>query len=81
MGWAGTKNGELIELAGANGFEVLVTVDTNLRIPTDAPLSVLVLCATTNRLEALLPLMPNVLRRLPELRTGHIDVIGSEPAT
>jgi len=30
MGWAG-KNGELLALMGADGFDVLLTVDQNIR--------------------------------------------------
>src|SRR5207253_9298653 len=31
MGWAGKKNGELLALMAGAGFEVLLTVDQNLR--------------------------------------------------
>jgi len=31
LGWAAFKNGELLRSAEAEGFEVLVTTDTNLR--------------------------------------------------
>ena len=31
MGWAGKKNGELLSLMAGAGFEVLLTVDQNLR--------------------------------------------------
>jgi hypothetical protein len=31
LDWATLKNGELLRLAEENGFEVLVTTDTNLR--------------------------------------------------
>ena len=31
MGWAGKKNGELIQAMIGQGFEILVTVDRNLR--------------------------------------------------
>lgn len=31
LGWATLKNGELLRFAEENGFEVLVTTDTNLR--------------------------------------------------
>lgn len=79
MGWAGTKNGELLRLAAANGFEALVTVDVGLRVPTDAPLSVLVLRAGSNRLEALMPLMPSVLRQLSALLPGRTEIIASRP--
>jgi predicted nuclease of predicted toxin-antitoxin system len=30
MGWAGVKNGELLSLAEANGFQVFLTADRNL---------------------------------------------------
>jgi len=30
MGWAGLKNGELLRIAEADGFEVLLTGDKNL---------------------------------------------------
>ena len=31
LGWAGKKNGELLALAQASGFDILVTTDQNLR--------------------------------------------------
>jgi len=31
MGWAGKKNGELLQSLAGQGFEVLLTVDQNLR--------------------------------------------------
>jgi len=31
MGWSGEKNGELLKLCEAEGFDVLVTGDQNLR--------------------------------------------------
>ena len=45
LGWAGTKNGELVRMAADNGFEALVTVDVGLPVAADVPLSVLVLRA------------------------------------
>ena len=35
LGWATLKNGELLHSAEAEGFEVLVTTDTNLRYQQD----------------------------------------------
>jgi hypothetical protein len=81
LGWAGTKNGELVRMAAANGFEALVTVDVGLRVSPDAPLSVLVLRAGSNRLQALLPLMPSVLQQLTALPPGRTEIItASHPA-
>jgi len=31
LGWSALKNGELLQLAEASGFEVLVTTDSNLK--------------------------------------------------
>jgi len=35
LGWGSLKNGELLQLAEDNGFEVLVTTDQNLRYQQD----------------------------------------------
>jgi hypothetical protein len=43
LGWAGTKNGELVRMAAHKGFEALVTVDVGLHVAADASLSVLVI--------------------------------------
>jgi len=75
LGWAGTTNGELLRLAAANGFEVLVTVDVGLPVPPATPVRVAVLRAGSNRLEALLPLMPGLLARLPGLPAGRSEII------
>src|SRR5947209_16425819 len=67
MGWSGKKNGELLQLLAAQGFEVLLTVDQNLRHQQNlqaAGVAVIVLVAATNRLVDLLPLMPSTLASL-----------------
>ena len=81
LGWAGTKNGELLRLAAANGFEALVTVDVGLRVPAESALRVLVLRAESHRLEALRPLMSTVLERLPSLPPGRTEIVASRPGT
>lgn len=77
LGWAGTKNGELLRLATANGFGAFVTVDVGLHVAPDAVLRVLVLRAGSNRLEALLPLMPSVLEQLVTLPPGRTEIIAA----
>jgi hypothetical protein len=84
LGWAGTKNGRLLRLAADQGFEALVTVDVGLHVAPDTSLSVLVLSvlvlrAGSNRLEALLPLMPSVLQQLAVLPPGRTEIIASRP--
>ena len=58
---AGLKNGRLLEAAEKAGFDVLVTADQN--IPDQQNLSgrkiaAVILCAPTNRLRDLTPLVP-----------------------
>lgn len=79
LGWAGTKNGELLRLAADHGFEAFVTVDVGLYVPPDARLSVLVLRAGSNRLQALVPLMPRVLEQLAALPPGRTEIIAARP--
>mgnify|MGYP003581502724 CR=1 FL=1 len=50
LGWATLKNGELLRSAEAEGFEVLVTTDTNLRYQqnlTSRTIAVVVLTTTS----------------------------------
>ena len=60
MGWAGTKNGELMKVA-RDLFDVSVTADQNLQYQQNlsyADIGVIVLVALNNRIETLAPLMP-----------------------
>ncbi|MFW5921123.1 MAG: DUF5615 family PIN-like protein [Polyangiales bacterium] len=66
QGWAGKANGELLGLAAA-AFDVFVTADQNLEHQQDlgrCDIVVVVLAARTNRAADLVPLMPEVARRL-----------------
>lgn len=72
---AGLKNGRLLEAAEAAGFDVLVTVDRS--IPDQQNLegrsiSVLILCAPTNRLHDLEPLLPSANLALASIGAGRI---------
>jgi len=73
MGWAGKKNGELLTLMTADGFEALVTVDQNIRYQQNlvaAGVAVVILVAATNRLADLLPLVPSALVALAAIKPG-----------
>ena len=68
-GWSGRQNGELLQLA-AEGFDLFVTADQNLQYQRNLrnlPLSVAVLAGGDNRYETLLPLVEQLLARLPQL--------------
>jgi len=69
VGWTGTRNGELLKLAAGN-FDVFLTADQNLEHQQNLdalPIVVVVLMAPTNRIEALQPLIPALLRALAAL--------------
>ena len=77
-GWAGTKNGELLELAAAE-FDVFVTVDTGLAHQQNlgsSSLTLVLLRARNNRLASLLPLIPAVRQQLAVAPRGEILRIG-----
>lgn len=64
MGWTGSSNGDLLRLASAHGFDVMVTVDQGIEYEQNlAHLSVpvIVMVASKNRLQELRPLVPKVV--------------------
>jgi hypothetical protein len=72
---AGLKNGRLLHAAEAAGFEVLITVDQN--IPDQQNLagrtiSIRILCAPTNRLRALEPLVLPATSALASIQPGQV---------
>ena len=79
MGWSGTRNGPLLQLAAAD-FDVFLTADQNVEHQQKLrtlPIAVVVLVAATNRIESLLPLVPALLRILPTLKAGHLVRVGA----
>jgi len=80
MGWAGKKNGELLQLMTGQGFEVFLTVDQNLRYQQNlqaAAVALVVLVAASNRLADLVPLMPSVQAALGAVSPGQVVEITS----
>jgi predicted nuclease of predicted toxin-antitoxin system len=72
---AGLKNGRLLDAAEAAGFDVLITVDQS--IPDQQNLSgrrisILILCAMTNRLRELAPIAPSACRALALIAPGQV---------
>jgi hypothetical protein len=76
-GWDGLKNGALLG-AAAPEYDALLTADQNLSHQQHLPrfkIRVVVLAGVTNRLEDLVPLVPEVLRRLDSLREGEFAIV------
>jgi hypothetical protein len=79
MGWSGVKNGALLRLM-AGRFDVFITIDQNLRYQQNlqnAPVGVILLSAPSNRLDDLLPLIPQVREALFSLKAGVVIRISS----
>ncbi|MCC7474932.1 MAG: DUF5615 family PIN-like protein [Pirellulales bacterium] len=68
-GWSGKRNGELLSLA-ENDFNCFITMDQGIAYQqnlTAYELTIIVLCAGSNRLIDLLPLIPLVIESLKTL--------------
>ena len=73
--WAGLKNGALLTQAEAAGFSVFLTGDQNLEYQQTLSkwrLGVVVLCASSNALEDLLPLVPAALIAIEAIQPGQV---------
>jgi Domain of unknown function (DUF5615) len=76
-GWAGVKNGELLQLA-ARHFDLLLTIDRNLEYQQNfagLALGIIVILAPSNDVALLRPLMPAVLAAIPETKPGMVTHI------
>jgi hypothetical protein len=77
MGWAGVKNGELLQLA-ARHFDLLLTVDRNLEYQQNfaaLALAVIVVHAPSNDVAVLRPLIPAVLVAISKIKPGMVTHI------
>ncbi len=64
MGWVGTQNGILLQLASEHQFNALVTVDQGFEYQQNVnalPIPVVIMIAQTNRLQDLQPLVSDVV--------------------
>lgn len=74
MGWASIVNGDLIKLAEAH-FDVFITVDKGMVYQQNFKSTVLgfiLLRALSNRLEDLLPFVPDILVHVATIKAGEI---------
>lgn len=72
---AGLKNGDLLAAAEAADFEVLITADQGIPYQQNLDgrrISILILCAPTNRLADLKRLAPAALHLLGSIEPGRV---------
>ena len=68
-GWGTVTNGQLLDLAEAGGYELLITTDQSMRYQqnlTELPFGVLVLMATA---------WPNVRQRVETIRSAIVTTV------
>ena len=75
LGWSGIVNGELLTKASQHGFKVFITVDKNIQFQQNLRkynLAVVVFQTRFNRLEFIRLLIPNLLKKLPNMEAGNL---------
>jgi alkanesulfonate monooxygenase SsuD/methylene tetrahydromethanopterin reductase-like flavin-dependent oxidoreductase (luciferase family) len=79
-GWSKTKNGALLRLAEAAGFDAFLTADQSLQYQQNlstSKLRIIVFAAPSNRLEHIGPLLPQAIDALNSMLPGELRVIAS----
>jgi hypothetical protein len=78
-GWASVKNGKLLSLIAAGGYDAFVTVDKSM--PTQQtlgslPFGIIIVRSRSNRIADLRPLAPGILAALTGLGPGQVVYVG-----
>lgn len=84
LGWKGTKNGELMQLAAKHNFDVLITSDKKIAdeaIGDELLIPVLILDSVKNELSEIIPILPTVFETIEtglhhgfHLISNHISI-------
>jgi predicted nuclease of predicted toxin-antitoxin system len=79
MGWTGVRNGILLSLAAAAGFDVILTLDAGIEYEqnlTNLPCSVIIVRAESNAFEHIQPHLPAILSAIQTLSPKSLLKIG-----
>jgi alkanesulfonate monooxygenase SsuD/methylene tetrahydromethanopterin reductase-like flavin-dependent oxidoreductase (luciferase family) len=78
QGWSRTKNGALLRLAEAAGFDAFLTADQSLQYQQNlsaSKLRIIVFATYSNRMEHVGPLLPQAMAALREMAPGELRII------
>ena len=67
LGWKGTKNGELMQLAAKHNFDILITSDKRIEdeaIGSELMIPILILDSVKNELSEIIPILPTVFEAI-----------------
>ena len=79
MGWAGVKNGKLLNLALESKFSIFLTADQNLQYQQNisaSGIAVIVIKVFSTRIENILPLVPQIRREIIRIKSGQLVRVG-----
>jgi predicted nuclease of predicted toxin-antitoxin system len=77
-GWSGVTNGKLLELA-ASRFDVFLTADRNIEYQQNLaklPVAVVVLVVRSTRIQAIEPVVPELLKLLNHISPRTLQRVG-----
>jgi len=80
-GWAGKKNGELLRLMEANGYDVFITADQNTQYQQNLKnrrIAVIVPALPMLHMDHITPLVPKLHKALEVIQPGAFVVIREE---
>lgn len=78
MGWSGLKNGKLLAKTQEAGFDILLTIDKNIKYQQNIDkLSIILVILDTksSKIEDIAPLLPELENRLPQFEKGKAYII------
>ncbi len=78
-GWSSVKNGKLLTLAAAQ-FDVFVTADRHIEFQQNQaalPIAIIVLLVRRTRIQAIEPVVPNLLKLLNHIAPRTLHKVGS----
>ncbi len=79
MGWKGLDNGALLSTA-APDFDAVISMDKNMSVELDISqyrIGLVLIRAVSNRIEALRPLVPQIMDALAKVRPGQLRRVGA----
>jgi hypothetical protein len=77
QGWAGLKNGKLLEKISGK-YQILLTIDSRFGNEQEIPgdVAVVTIRARSNRIQDLKPLVPKILQVLKQAKAGKVTSVG-----
>ena len=78
FGWSGVKNGHLIRLCVENHFDVLLTIDKNMKHQQNLdkyPITIVVLNSYTSKLEELVLFIPALTKQISDFKKCRAYVL------